>query len=192
MTVAEEVQAEDSRLRREKSRKLLAQNSAKQARMKELLGPPQMIKDYARQRDCKGLLELETQRLRLSCAVDAMYVAALQPVLNVEAAELSYSFYQRVSAHYNLAQQERDPAAAMIQRSLRAVTAWRCNAQLQQLKIANATVWGFGRGETREKVVEALQHAARECGYGVRGDVELCSDVGNAEVPCNALRHTTT
>jgi len=192
MTVAEEVQAEDSRLRREKSRKLLAQNSAKQARMKELLGPPQMIKDYARQRDCKGLLELETQRLRLSCAVDAMHVAALQPVLNVEAAELSYSFYQRVSAHYNLAQQERYPAAAMIQRSLRAVTAWRCNAQLQQLKIANATVWGFGRGETREKVVEALQHAACECGYGVRGDVELCSDVGNAEVPCNALRHTTT
>ena len=124
---ADEVAQEGERQRRDKTRRLAAERAAKQQRMRELYGPPQIIKDYARKRDWKRLQDLEVDVVRLSCSMDEMRVAAQKECLGVRCEELSLRYYERCSVFYGIPAAERDDAVRMIQRSLRACTAWRHN-----------------------------------------------------------------
>ena len=94
-SVSDEVAKEDERQRKEKFRKLQAESAAKQQRMRELFGPPQIVKDFARQRDWKRLLDLQVEVLRLSGAVNEIRVAGQQDVLGVSCEDLSFRYYQR-------------------------------------------------------------------------------------------------
>lgn len=181
-SVSDEVAKEDERQRKEKFRKLQAESAAKQQRMRELFGPPQIVKDFARQRDWKRLLDLQVEVLRLSGAVNEIRVAGQQDVLGVSCEDLSFRYYQRCSLFYDIPNQERDEAATMIQRSLRAVKAWRENEQLRSLKGLDANKWGFGRGESREEAVQVLRRVVLESGFVIYGASESYTDLGDAEM----------
>lgn len=180
-SVADEVAKEDERHRKQKHRKLAAESAAKQQKMRELFGPPQIIKDFARQRDWKRLLDLQVDVLRLSSAVNEIRVAGQQDVLGVSCEDLSFRYFQRCSVFYDIPNQERDEAATMIQRSLRAVRAWRNNEQLKILKSSDKKKWGFGRSEPREEILQVLRRVALESGFAFYGDHESYTDLGGVE-----------
>ena len=78
MPVVQEVTMEKERQRKERRKRRAAEIHAKQQRLRELFGPPQIFKDFARQRDWKRLLDLEVDVVRLSSALAEMHVAAQQ------------------------------------------------------------------------------------------------------------------
>jgi len=153
MTVAEEMAAEADRRRREKMRKRAEKNEERQQRLREMLGPPQIFKDYARKRDWNRLLELEIEVIRIQGAIQELRTSAEKDVAGVSCEELSLRFYRQCSALWEIPSGERDDAACLIQRSLRALSAWKSNPQLQALHQSKPSVFGFGRSETRDQVV---------------------------------------
>jgi hypothetical protein len=181
-SVADEVAQEDERQRKQKNRKLAAESAAKQHKMRELFGPPQIIKDFSRQRDWKRLLDLQVDVLRLSSAVNEIRVAGHQDVLGVSCEDLSFRYFQRCSVFYDIPNKERDEAATIIQRSLRAVRAWRNKEQLKILKSSDKKKWGFGRSEPREETLQVLRRVALESGFALYRDNESYTDLGGAEM----------
>ena len=181
-SVADEVAQEDERQRKQKNRKLAAESAARQHKMRELFGPPQIIKDFSRQRDWKRLLDLQVDVLRLSSAVNEIRVAGHQDVLGVSCEDLSFRYFQRCSVFYDIPNKERDEAATMIQRSLRAVRAWRNKEQLKILKSSDKKKWGFGRSEPREGTLQVLRRVALESGFALYKDNESYTDLGGAEM----------
>lgn len=159
-----------------------AESAAKRRRLRELFGPPQMFKDFARQRDWKRLLELEVDVLRISLAMNEMRVKSENTVLGVTCDELSLEYYQRIAPLYEIPAEERDAAATLIQRSLRAVTAWRNNDNLKSLRRSNREIWGFGRGEPRSNTIQALRSNALDCGFVLYDQNESYTDLGTAQV----------
>jgi hypothetical protein len=150
--------------------------------MRELFGPPQIIKDFSRQRDWKRLLDLQVDVLRLSSAVNEIRVAGHQDVLGVSCEDLSFRYFQRCSVFYDIPNKERDEAATIIQRSLRAVRAWRNKEQLKILKSSDKKKWGFGRSEPREGTLQVLRRVALESGFALYRDNESYTDLGGAEM----------
>ena len=114
--------------------------------------------------------------------MDEMRVAAQKECLGVRCEELSLRYYERCSVFYGIPAAERDDAVRMIQRSLRACTAWRHNTTLKTLAAKNKEIWGFGRGEARSDVLDTMRRAALDCGFLIYGQTESYTDLGNAEM----------
>ena len=159
MTIVEEIAAEDDRRRREKMRKRAEKIEDRQQRLRDQLGPPQIFKDYARKRDWHRLLELEIESIRIQGAIQEMRTSAEKDVAGVNCEELSLRHHRQCSTLWEIPTGERDDAACLIQRSLRALSAWKSKPQLQVLHKSRPSVFGFGRSEARDQVVSLLPRA---------------------------------
>lgn len=157
MSVAEEVSAEEERSRKESIRKRAAENEERQHRLREQLGPPQIFKDFARKRDWKHLLELQMDVLRIDLALDQMRISAEEDITGVRCQDLSTQYYRRCAPLYDIPPSQRDEAACLIQRTLRALSAWRSKTELQALHQANPSLFALGRSEPRHETIRVIK-----------------------------------
>ena len=132
-------------------------------------------------------------------AIDQLRVDGEKDVMGVHSDDLSLQVYQTCAPLYAVPAHTRDAAASLIQRSLRAKTAWRTNLCLQQLASKDAKKWGFGRGEPRTEVVHVLGQAVKErasmMGTDLRQDVaglHVSERVSTAEVYARKVQTAMT